>query len=311
VVTAERAAVDQATSLSALAAEALECIYQHRLVSTRQLHAMVAPHESVRRAQRRLARLGERDLVRFVRERGVRHRPMHLWYLTEPGAEVVEAVPTRTEPRRKVLSPEQAGGLLQGHTIAVNEVGLCFLRDARRLGHDFGWRSWRHELGHPITTGGRSAQLVIPDAVLGYPLEDRDERVIFHHAFIELDRGTIPVDALAHKLGRYARLYRHMAPAAEPAADPRPRWRERYQRFPRILVVLAGTERPALERRMRTAIALCETEPKLADEPDVSVSFCTLEHLVDEGPFRRVFIEGRNPARWVDWLGRAKAARRA
>jgi hypothetical protein len=292
------------------AADALECIYQHRLVSTRQLHALLAPHESLRRMQRRLARLAERGLVRFVRERGVRHRPMHLWYLTEAGAEVVEAVATRTEPRRKLLSPEQAGGLLQEHTIAVNEVGLCFVRDARRLSHDFGWRSWRHEVAHPITTGGRSAQLVIPDAVLGYPLEGRDERVVFHHAFIELDRGTIPVDALAHKLGRYARLYRHMAPATEPAADPRPRWRERYARFPRILVVLAGKERPVLDRRLRTAIALCETELQLADEPEVSVSFCGLEDLVAEGPFRRVFIEARDPGRWVDWLGRAKAERR-
>lgn len=142
---AERAAADQATSLSALAAEALDCIYQHRLVSTRQLHPMVAPHESVRRTQRRLARLAERGLVRYVRERGVRHRPMHLWYLADAGAEVVEAVATRTEPRRKLLSPEQAGGLLQEHTIAVNEVGLCFLRDARRLGHAAGGRggtSW-------------------------------------------------------------------------------------------------------------------------------------------------------------------------
>ena len=64
---------------------------------------------------------------------------MHLWDVTEAGAEVVEAVATRTEPRRKLLSPEQAGGLLQEHTIAVNEGGLCFVRDARCLGHDASW----------------------------------------------------------------------------------------------------------------------------------------------------------------------------
>ncbi len=293
--------------LSVLAGEALECLYQHRLLSTSQLHEMLAPAQALRRTQRRLALLAERGLIDYVPQRDQRHRPSHLWYLAEPGAEVVEALTARAETRRKLLTADQAAGALQHHTLAVNDAGLAFLRAARERGdEEFTWRSWRHELAHPIAAGGpRSRPVVIPDAVLGYPVTPPDGRLALHHRFLELDRATIPIEQLAHKLARYTRLYHHTTPPQAPGGEARPAWRERYPRFPRILVLFAGRPRPALERRLRTLLALCASNPELQDTPDVEISFGLLNDLVHDGPWAPVVLPAAHPDHWTDWLGHA------
>lgn len=293
----------EAVGLSPLAADALECVYQHRLLSTGQLHEMVAPVQALRRTQRRLAALADRGLLAHVIQRGVAHRPTRLWHITDPGTAVVEASPDRTETRRKVLTPAQAAGLLAQHTLAVNQVGLTFLQGARQRGdEDVSWRSWRHELAHPMTPGGpRNRQVVIADAVLGYPLRQPDGRVAFHHRFIELDRATVPVDQLAHKLARYTRLYHHTAPA-QPGSPTRPAWQQRYPAFPGVLLILTGQPRPALERRLRTLLALCASSPELTDTPQVKITLGLLEDLVSEGPWAPVFLSAIRADKWVDWL---------
>lgn len=293
--------------LSVLAGEALEAVYQHRLLSTAQLHEMLAPDQALRRTQRRLALLAERGLIDHVAQRGRRHRPSRLWYLTEPGAEIIEALATRAETRRKLLSADQAAGALQHHTVAVNDAGLAFLRAARERGdEEFTWRSWRHELAHAIAAGGpRSRPVVIPDAVLGYPVSQPDGRLVVHHRFLELDRATIPVDQLAHKLARYTRLYHHITPAQTPGGEPRPAWSERYPRFPGVLVLFAGRPRPALERRLRTLLALSASNPDLQDTPEVEIAFGLLDDLVHDGPWAPVVLPAAHPDRWTDWLGHA------
>ena len=307
--TRDQRAHDPAAALSLLACEALECVGQHRLLSTGQLHQMVAPAQALRRTQRRIATLAEHGLIAHVRQRGVAHRPARLWYLTEPGAQVIEAVPGRSEPRRKLLTPAQAGGLLQHHTLAVNDTGLAFLHAARRRrDEDVSWRSWRHELAHPIAPGGpRSTQTVIPDAVLGYPTREPDGRIVFHHRFIELDRATLPVDQLAHKLARYTRLYHHTT-LTHPGGPLRPAWQQHYPAFPGVLVILAGQPRAALERRLQTVLALCATSPELAATPEVSITIGLLEALAVHGPWAPVFLSAARPDRWVDWLGHDKPA---
>jgi len=289
--------------LSARAADALECVYQHRLVSTGQLHELTAPGQALRRTQRRLTNLADRGLLAYVTQQGVAHRPTRLWHITESGAGVIEASPDRTETRRKLLTAEQAGGLLAQHTLAVNHVGLAFLRAARTRGdEDVSWRSWRHELAHPIGRGGpRSRQVVIPDAVLGYPLREPDGRVAFHHRFVELDRGTVPVDQLALKLARYTRLYRH-APPARDGGTAGPAWRQRYPAFPGILLILASRPRTALERRLRTLLALCAANPELTATPEVRIDVALLDDLTSDGPWAPVFLPAARPDRWVGWL---------
>ena len=275
--------------LSERANLALECVHQHRLLSTAQLRALLAPHVALRRIQRMLADLADRGLVTFVHRRGRAHRPMRLWHITAAGADVVLAAGTHAEPRRRVYTQAQAAGQLQHHTLAVNEVGVAFVTAARERGDDCGPLAWRHELAHPI--GPRRADAVIADAVLRY-LSTQPPRL--EYRFVELDRATTPVDALAAKLARYDQLDNHHDAGAEPT------WRNHYATLPSLLVVLTGASRGRLERRTRTVIALHRSTAAVGD---VAVSLCLLEDLVARGPFAAIFTAIDNSDRRVDWLG--------
>jgi hypothetical protein len=138
---------------------------------------------------------------------------------------------------------------------------------------------------------------VIADAVLTY-LRLTAEEVLVEQRFLELDRATLPVDALASELARYAELYR----ATE--VDGTPVWRRRYPVFPGVVCVLAGAGRQALGRRRDIALALMRAEPWLTRTPEVSIRMCLLEDLVAQGPYAPIFHGLREPGRAVDWLGR-------
>lgn len=209
--------------------EMLECIHQHRLLSTAQLHALY-PGRALRRTQRALAAMERVGWLASVREPG----GMKLWFVTEAGADAVEAVGGRAELRRKVLPPEQAAGPLQAHTLAVNEVGVSFVRAARERGDEFGPLAWRNEIAHPIgpPPGRRRAEMLIADAVLSYE-EVEAESTRFHTVFLELDRTTMATESLTAKLGRYLRL--HAYGGSGRRRDPlKPLWRESYAYFPSV-----------------------------------------------------------------------------
>lgn len=196
-------------------------------------------------------------------------------------------------------------GPLQAHTLAVNEVGLCFLRAARERGDEFSPRSWRHEVAHPIGSapGMRRGELLIADAVFTYMVA-RGEDLTLEYRFCELDRGTLPSERLARKLARYARLYR-FRPRAErrDGEAPPPAWRTHYVAFPIVLVCFADRPAAELRRRQRLVAALCRMEPELQATPEVSFSFCLLDELREQGPFAPVFLEHDRPDEVVDWLG--------
>ncbi len=292
--------VQEPGRLRAIAGEILESLYQHRLLSTGQLRVMHAPHASSRWMQRVLSELADQDLVRFAHRRGA----LRVWYVSEAGADLVEAVPDRVEERRKLLDPRHAAGMLQAHTLAVNDVGISFLEAARERGDEFTARSWRPEVAHPIgpPPGMRRGELLIADAVLSY-LHFHDKLISVQYRFVELDRATIPVDKLAEKLARYARLYR-FRPRAPRAGQPRPpaAWKARYPVFPGVLVAFADRPRRALERRAHISAALCRTDPDLTATGQVELSFCLLEDLKAKGPFAAIFTEPGREER-VDWLG--------
>lgn len=254
--------------------------------------------------QRVLSELEAEDLLHFARVgRGV----LRAWYVTEQGAELAEAIPDRVEDRRKLLDARQASGPLQAHTLAVNEVGLCFLRAARERGDEFAARSWRHEVAHPIgpAPGMRRGEVVICDAVFAYLLVEEDEAIRFNYRFVELDRGTLPLDKLDRKLSRYTRLYgfrprpQRRGDAAPPAA-----WKAHYPVFPEVLVCFADRPRAVLERRRWVVAQLCRTNPELEQTP-VRFSFCLLDDLREKGPFAPIFTESERPEEWVDWLGQS------
>jgi protein involved in plasmid replication-relaxation len=292
-VSRRRAAANRPRPLPAVAVAVLHSLYQHRLLSTAQLRTIQAPDATLRHVQALLAGLERRGLARHARGR----HGLKLWHLTQRGADAAEASGELDVPRR-LLTPERAAGPLQAHTLAVNEVGIAFLEAARQRGDEFGPLSWRHEVAHAAgpARGRRGVELVIADALLTYLLTD-ENGLSLEYRFVELDRATLPLDRLAAKLARYARLARHI-----PKGAREPGWRSHYPTFPGLLVVLADRPRPLLERRRDAAIALCQADGELA-RAELSVSICLLDDLTERGPFAPIFARPSDLEPAVNWLG--------
>jgi hypothetical protein len=290
-----------APTFPAVATEVLTSIYQHRLLSTSQVHAMHMPASTRRWAEQVLAQLASRGLTAFVRPG--RGGP-RLYYLTLAGAQAVELIPTRVETRRKLITPEQAAGPLWRHTLAVNDTGIAFMRAAHERGDDFGPLGWRHEIAHQAPAAGHArGELLIADALLTYLALGPDHELTFHYRLLELDRATVPTDTLASKLARYADLYRH-APTNRGQPTGKPAWRARYPIFPDIICVLAGHARAILQRRAQTVLALCREDPRLQSNQEIRVSLALLEDLQAKGPFAPIWRQPNSPARVLDWLGK-------
>ena len=192
--------------LPAVATEVLCGLYQHRTLSTTQLHALYTPQ-----ARRAVDATGTQSCSPsagwWTRAQGP--GTLSLWFLTEYGAETVETAGPRAEPRRRLVGPAQAEGPLRKHTLRVNDVGVAFVRAARERGDECGPESWRHEIAHPISParGRRPAELAVADALLTYLQTGEDGSLALHQRFIELDRGTArPAEQLAAKITRYTRL---------------------------------------------------------------------------------------------------------
>jgi protein involved in plasmid replication-relaxation len=277
--------------------EMLECVYQHRLLSTAQLHALYRDGLSLRRTQRALAAMERAGWLWSVRQPG----GMKLWFVTEHGANMVESIANRVESRRKVISREQAAGPLQHHTLAVNEVGVAFARTARERGDEFGPLAWRNEIAHPIgpPPGKRRSDLLVADAVLSYQWRD-GETVSFGTAFVELDRATMALEALVAKLGRYLRLEEYVGPPGNGRWQPL--WRESYAQFPTLLVVLANGSRERLAERRWLVQALWKRD-HADDATRIDLHVCLLEDLIEQGPFAAIFNANHTDGKLVDWTG--------
>lgn len=276
-------------------AEILSSLAQHRVLSTPQVRAINLPDHSPRTAQRMMTRLERRGLATFAAVPGVPGAPRRLWYLTEAGALAAREAGMIDQPPL-LLSTEQVTGPLRAHTHAVNDAGIAFFTAARQRGDEFTPTSWRHEVGHPLNAGrGRARQSVISDAVLTYVRLTAKE-VVVEQRFLELDRATLTIQRLVDELRRYARLYRGTDTDGEPI------WSSRYPWFPPILCVLAGGERPALERRRETAVAMLSRDRALQRTPEISIRLCLAADLAEAGPFEPIFTDYRDPERPTNWL---------
>jgi hypothetical protein len=279
-------------------AEVLASLGEHRTLSTAQVRSIHLPDRSPRRAQQVLAYLERAGLVAYVE---ARRAPRRLYFLTERGADaVVDA--GEVERRPKVLSPEQAAGPLRAHTLAVNQVGISFLRAARERGEEFGPLSWRHEIANPLNRGrGSARRRLIADAVLSY-VRAEEEDIVYEQRFVEVDRATLSVERLVAELARYGRLCNARDKRGEPL------WRSHYPTFPAVICVLAGASREALIRRRDIALVLLEGHPDLEHAYGAAViRFCLLDDLTERGPFAPIFREVGEPDRPVDWIGQAEA----
>ncbi len=288
--------------LPGVAPAILAGLYQHRLMSTAQLHALYTPRTGHRWTRKVLALLKQRALVDRARGPG----KLSLWFLTETGADAVESAGPRAEPRRRVTTRAQAEGLLKAHTIAVNDVGIAFVLAARKRGDECGPDAWRHEIAHPISAGSprRPPQLVVADALLTYLQTDEEGALVMHQRFIELDRGTQrPAEQLAAKLARYTRL-RTYTPSSTTVAETHgePLWRHYYRSWPHLLIVLADQSPARVEQRIARTLALYESDPAKGTRRAIPFSFVSLDDLTRRGPFAPIFT---NPTHSepVDWLG--------
>ncbi|MBS1892629.1 MAG: replication-relaxation family protein [Actinobacteria bacterium] len=275
--------------------EILASLASHRALSAAQVGEIHMPEAGARRVRSALGRIATAGLADHTRAPG----PVRsLWFATEEG--IAAAVTAGALPRPlPTLTARQVRGRLRSHTFAVNEAAIAFLRSARERGEDFGPLAWRPEVAHPLRPGtrGRRARAVIADALLTY-LRLTEQEVLLEQRFLELDRATLPVDAMAAELARYAELFRATGKGGTPV------WRSRYPVFPGVICVLAGASREALGRRRDTALALLRAEPWLTLTPEVGIRMCLLEDLVERGPFAPIFHGLREPGREVDWLGR-------
>lgn len=286
--------------LGPLAVEMLEGIDQHRLLSSIQLHALYTPDRSREWTRRQIRRLEQAGLAAAVRQPG----GLKLLYLTPAGLAAAETAP-RAEPRRKLITAQQAAGPLQRHTLAVNDVGVSLVQAARARGDEFGVLSWRHEIAHPIgpPPGRHRSEQLIADALVTYHCQTPDGRHQFIYRFLELDRNTMPVHALAEKIARYARLFHHTVRPTSAATSPVRFWETRYPVFPTVLLVLDGGTPEQLRRRRRIVLALCDEDRDLRYAPAVQVTVCLLSDLNASGPFSPIARMLGDPGRPVDWLG--------
>jgi hypothetical protein len=279
-------------------AEVIVSLGEHRVLSTAQVGAIHFPDRSLRRTQQVLAYLERAGLIAYVE---TRRAPRRLWFLTEHGAELALDA-GEVERRPKVLSPQQAAGPLRAHTLGVNEVGISFLRTARKRGDEFGPLSWRHEIAHPLNRGrGRARRTLIADAVLSYVRAD-ETHFVYEQRFVEVDRATLSVERLVAELARYGQLCRARDKRGESL------WGSHYPTFPPVICALAGASRKALIRRRNIALVLLEGNPDLSRAYGVTITFCLLDDLRGRGPFAPIFREVGAPDRAVDWLGEGEGS---
>lgn len=276
--------------------EILLGLAQHRVLSTRQLHALYVPDCTLRWTESLLVALEGKGLVARAEHR-ITGRWL-AWYLTERGVELADSLDDG-RPEARLLTPEQAEGPLQAHTLAVNEIGLAFVQSARqRTGHECGPLAWRHEVWHWLEAprGHDRGRGMRADAVLKYTVAKSLVQV--HAAFLEVDRGTNEPQELAAQLGCYGQLY-----------EAGSNWQPLYGgRFPRVLVLLDATHRSTrehLKARVSTVIAVARGDELLmrrVRKGDVRVYFTLLEHLQGRGPFNRIWAPLAAPERLVGWL---------
>jgi hypothetical protein len=275
--------------------EIVASLAAHRALTSEQVRAIHLPAVKRRWSQKVMARIGASGLADHATSTDP---PGRLWFATEAGLRAAVELGVLAGPPR-LFDAAEVLGPLQAHTFAVNEAAISFLRAARDRGDDFGPLAWRHEVVHPLAVGRhrRRTRAVIPDAVLTYLRTEEAGKTFVEHRFLELDRATLAVDALAAELARYADLFRAVG------EDEEQLWRLRYPQFPSVVCVLAGAGTRVLVRRRDTALALLRAEPQLTRTPEVEIRVCLLEDLLAAGPFAPIFRSLRDPGRAVDWLG--------
>jgi Replication-relaxation len=186
----------------------VEVLQELRYLTVVQAQQICYPSISVRSASCRLSRLRRCGVLECLSHRTFQDRRA-FWGLASLGRAAAAALTSRLPARPTVLA---VAAIQMDHLIATNHIfcQLCREHRAGRLPR-FRWLGSHHarvDLG--------STHLV-PDAVILIAAED-----LWWLYYLELDRGTMPLDALAEKCERY-RLMRRVAALRrdDPASDAR------------------------------------------------------------------------------------------
>ncbi|MFD9517919.1 replication-relaxation family protein [Streptomyces sp. NPDC059979] len=298
------------TGLGQIAQQAAQVLYQHRLVSTRQLHELITPHHTrTEYLRRQLHTLREAGMACAVGRRSNGQSEL-LWWLTEKGAQAVESVGLLPQ-RPYRMSPEAAMGPLQEHTLATVETGIAFVDHARQVGHECGPLDWSPETAHYYRDDSRPGEdlSLVPDAVLNYVHTDAKARQrTLLTFFIEVDRTQMTIARLAQKLHAYAAYHTFTPQASAGRGNRAPRrnqtaaWHSRYPAFPRLLLILTGASEERLARRIADLRSLASNDPALTTTP-LRVGVTTLDQLREHGPFKPIFTPALGSANPLDaWL---------
>jgi hypothetical protein len=283
-------------TMSALEQQSMQVLYQHRLLTTGQLHQLLLPQaQRPVYLLRQLKRLEDRGLVERVQSR--HPNQMHaqfLWFLTEEGYTHMDGS-EESVTRQHRTTTDIAIGPRQAHTVAVNEVGVTMVTHARRLGHECGPLDWMPEVAHRMRDGQRRFEddHVISDSVLDYTHVNSDGRRRLIRAFVELDRCTMTVSRLADKVAAYGRYFDYIPQEHERsrrATRSRPAWQLTYSRFPRLLIVLDHPSPRVMGSRTSDLGAVTSANPRLSSlAGEVSIGVTTLASLREQGPFAPIF----------------------
>ncbi|MFG2944667.1 replication-relaxation family protein [Streptomyces adustus] len=282
---------------------ALAVVAQYRLVTTKQLHGVIAPWVRIEQTRRRLVKLREEGLVRSVTlPRAGRHRA---WFATRYGVQVASEWPElRDFAPPRLIADASAARLRVAHALAMTGVGVAFQQDARARGDVCRPLDWIPEVHHPL--GGGEA--VIPDALLFY----QEGNGAMLRAFVEVDRATMGPERLAAKLGTYSRLHSYVSAPPPGRSRPvdsfrtEPDWRRRYPLFPRLLFVLDATGPAGIDNRIHALHAAAKALEAGFLLHDVPVLAAPMTDLLQHGPSAPVWRPVQDPAQRVGWTSRRR-----
>ncbi|MCX4598261.1 replication-relaxation family protein [Streptomyces sp. NBC_01549] len=275
----------------------LATLAQHRMASTHQLHVLLRPDRSRQSVSERLNQLlGERLVDFVVLPQSNRSR---VWYLTPKGARLTRDWPAlRGRPPYPITSAT-AASLKTPHTLTVLRTHLEFVADARRRGDEHGHLDWTPEVFHAIGDGEK----VVADAVMHYTLIDGQQRRKLR-AFVEVDRATMSSERLAAKLIEYARLWTYEPqPVGRRRQQTGPGWLRWYPVFPRVLFVLTGAGRQAMDNRISDLKAMVAHHPLVAElAREVPLGAVVLEDLAEHGATSDVWVRlaDGEPRPWTE-----------
>lgn len=280
-----------------LAHQLLATLAQHRMASTGQLHVLLRPDRSRQSVSERLNDLLDERLVDFaVLPQSHRTR---VWYLTPKGARLTRDWPALRGRPPYPITTATAASLKTPHILTVLRTHLTFVADARRRGDEHGHLDWTPEVFHAIGDGEK----VVADAVMHYTLIDGQQRRKLR-AFVEVDRATMGAERLAAKLIEYARLWAYEPqPVGRRRQVGGPGWLRWYPVFPRVLFVLTGAGRQAMDNRISDLKAMVAHHPLVAEMArEVPLGAAVLEDIEERGATDDVWepLAGGKPRPWTE-----------